>query len=107
MSRLAKILILTASFLPILAIHVIAILVLTEPRGVRTWLDEHTGSLLILIVALQFAVVAFYIWHLKHRSNIPKPQHGTWVAKFLFLRGPFTYVDYWHKHIWLVNRGAP
>jgi hypothetical protein len=107
MSQLAKILILIVSFLPVLAIHVLALLLLSEPRGGRTWLDGHFGYLFASLVALQLAVVAFYIWHLKHRSVVPRKQHGSWVAKFIFTRGPFAFADYWHKHIWRVSRGAP
>jgi hypothetical protein len=107
MTRLVKILILVASFLPILLAQILAFLLLSEPPGAHTWLDGHFGSLVVSLIALQLAVVVFYIWHLKKRSAIPRDQHGNWMVRFLFTRGLFAVADYWHKHIWGAPRRAP
>ncbi len=107
MTRLVKILILVASFLPILLAQILAFLLLSEPPGAHTWLDAHPGSLVVSLIALQLVVVAFYIWHLKQRSAVPRNQHGYWVVRFLFTRGLFAVADYWHKHIWDAPRRAP
>jgi hypothetical protein len=107
MTQLVKILILVASFLPILLAQILALLLLSEPLGAHTWLDGHFASLVVSLIALQLAVVAFYIWHLKKRSAIPRNQHGNWIARFLFTWGLFAVTSYWHKHIWGVPRRAP
>jgi len=107
MTRLTRILILVASFLPFPLAAILAFLLLSEPHGARTWLDVHAGSLVAALIALQLSIVAFYVWHLKQRSTIPRAQHGRWIARFVFSRGPFAVADYWYKHIWGAPRGTP
>lgn len=107
MTRLTRILILVASFLPFPLAAILAFLLLSGPHGASTWIDEHDGSLVAALIALHLSIVAFYVWHLKQWSNIPRAQHGRWIARFIFFRGPFAVADYWYKNIWDAPRGTP
>ncbi|QNP40196.1 hypothetical protein [Lysobacter solisilvae (ex Woo and Kim 2020)] len=106
MSQATKVLLLIASFLPVLAAHVFAFLLLSQQAGERSWLDGHFGQLVFALAAFQFGIAAFFTWHLKNRSSAPKEQHRDWMLQFFFLPSPLGVVSYWYKHIWRANGHA-
>jgi len=104
MSQATKILVLIASFFPLLLGQAFAFLLLSNPVGGHPLLEHNAGYLVLSLVAFQLAVVAFFIWHLRNRSAVPPGQRISWVLQFLFL--PFGVVGYWYKHVWQVNGHA-
>jgi hypothetical protein len=104
MSQATKILILIASFFPLLLGQVFAVLLLSKPNAGNPWLEDNVGYLVLSLVVLQFAIAAFFIWHLRTRSKVPPGQRMSWMLQFLFL--PLGVVGYWYKHIWQVNGHA-
>jgi hypothetical protein len=104
MSQATKIFLLIASFLPLLLGQIFAFLLLSNPVGGHPWLEDNVGYLVLSLVAFQFAIAAFFIWHLRNRSTVPPGQRISWVLQFLFL--PLGLVGYWYKHIWQVDGHA-
>ena len=104
MSQAAKVLLLIASFLPILIAQVLAFLLLSHPVGSHLWLESNIGYLVLSLVAFQFAIAAFFIWHLRSRSKVPREQRLNWILQFLFF--PLSIAGYWYKHIWRANGHA-
>jgi hypothetical protein len=104
MSQTTKILLLIASFVPLLVGQVLAFLLLSKPVGGHPWLEDTAGYLVLSLVACQFAIAAFFIWHLRNRSTVQPGQHISWVLQFLFF--PLGVVGYWYKHVWQVNGHA-
>jgi hypothetical protein len=104
MSQATKLLLLIASFFPLVIGQVFAFLLLSKPVGGHPWLEDNAGYLVLFLVAFQFAIAAFFIWHLKNRSTVPQGQRMGWVLQFLFL--PLGVVGYWYKHVWQVNGHA-
>lgn len=104
MSKATKILLLIASFFPLLLGQVFAFLLLSKPVGGHPWLEDNAGYLVLSLVAFQFAIAAFFIWHLRNRSTVPPGQRISWVLQLLFL--PLGVVGYWYKHVWQVNGHA-
>jgi hypothetical protein len=106
MSQAAKILLLIASFLPVLIAQVCAFLLLSQPIGSHSWLENNFGYWVLSLVAFQFAMAAFFIWHLRNRSKVPREQRLNWMLQFLFLPIPLGMAGYWYKHIWRSNGHA-
>jgi hypothetical protein len=104
MSQETKLLLLIASFFPLVIGQFFAFLLLSMPVGGHPWLEDNAGYLVLFLVAFQFAIAAFFIWHLKNRSTVPQGQRMGWVLQFLFL--PLGVVGYWYKHVWQVNGHA-
>ncbi|KQZ77887.1 hypothetical protein ASD55_17735 [Rhodanobacter sp. Root561] len=104
MSQATKILILIASFLPLLLGQVFAFLLLSKPVGGHPWLEDNVGYLVLSLVVFQATIAAFFIWHLRSCSKVPPGQRTSWVLQFLFL--PLGVVNYWYKHMWRVNGHA-
>jgi hypothetical protein len=106
MSQSTKIFLLTASFLPVLIAQVFAFLLLSQPVGSHSWLESNLGYLVLSLVAFQFAIAAFFIWHLRNRSKVPREQRLNWMLQFLFLPIPLGVAGYWYKYIWRANGNA-
>lgn len=98
MSRLTRILLLATCFFPVLIAQVLAFSLLSGPVDGSSWLEAHIAYLIFSLVACQLAIAAFFIWHLRNRSRIPREQHLSWVLKFFFV--PFGVVGYWYQHVW-------
>jgi uncharacterized membrane protein len=101
MSQAGKILLLIASFFPVLIAQVFAFLLLSKPVGSSSWLEDNIVYLVLSLVAFQFAIATFFVWHLRNRSRVPREQRLSWVLQFLFL--PLGVVGYWYEHVWRVD----
>jgi hypothetical protein len=100
MSQAVKIILLIASFFPVVIAQVLASQLLSQPVGNHRWLEDNVGFLVFLLAAFQLAIAAFFIWHLRNRSTVPRAQHLNWILQFLFIPIPLGVAGYWYRHIW-------